>query len=371
MTWRSNFRALLLAILAASAVAGMVFALYQNAVAAKVWSEFVEATASQTKDASTQIDEALDLVDVAGSAGVPKADLAETNEQIRVSQDLLEQLEMVASYATDPDVTISASTTAAQGVFAGVDPFSELEADGAIIVTPKRPYTLILQYGAIADELEESLGQLAGLTDKLEETIDGHLETVVESLSTSREALVYEIVRGRALEEYSVSRGVETGQIEPLQTALAKGQEVLAANRKLDTKNATEVTRALVQVDEAVELIRAAAATLVESIGGDAQEMLDALTPEQLWQEQAIWVPSPTPVPETPSTDTGTGGDTSGGDTGGGTGSGDTGGETGGGDTGGETGGGENGNGNEDGEPETTPDAGGSTPQPEEGGDGA
>lgn len=343
MTWRSNFRALLLAILAAAAVVGMVVVLYQNVSAAKAWSEFVEASATQTKEASTQIGEALDLVDVAGSAGVLEADLAETKEQIRVSQDLLEQLEMAATYATDPDVTIGASATAAQGAFSGVDPFSELEADGAIIVTPKRPYALIMQYGAVSDELEESLAQLADLTDKLEATIDGHLDSVVEALSTSREALVYEIVRGRALEEYAISRDVEALLIQPLQTALEEGQEVLIANRRLDTKNATEVTRALVQVDEAVTLIRAAAATLVDSIGGDAQEMLDALTPEQLWQEQAFWVPSPTPVPSTPSTDGGTGGNESGEDT----------------------------SGNDGGETETTPDSGGIPPQPEDGSEGS
>lgn len=320
MIRRSRLRALLLAVFAMAAVLAMIYALYEKVSADKAWRDFVSATAIEVESGREAVAEADELVQVAKKAGVDENDISTVQDQIAVSEGLLQELSSIPSYteATSSD-THDAENALLDGSAsrAVIDPLSHVSEQEEATATPSRPYALIVEYSQVSTNLQDSLDALARSLEDLQRAIGSHLDSIREALGVSREALIYEIVRGRALEEYAVSRHITGTEVEDLQAALDTGQEVLSKQRRVDVNQATEVTRALVQVDEAVDSIRGTAAALVESIGVDAQEMLDSLTPEQLWEEQAYWVPAPatpqadapiapapTPTPQPPSPET-------------------------------------------------------------------
>ena len=365
MTWRSNLRALILALVATAVVGFMVFFLYQSMRADKTWRDFVAETQTETKEAATAIEAAQETIEVARDAGVDEKKIAPLIAQVEVSQALVDELGQVTAYATDPDQLenkVSASLTSKEeGSLASLDLFAGLEAAGTSVVTPPRPYALIDEFKLVSISLTEALSEMEQLASQVEDAIDDHLGSLQDALAVSEESLIYEVARGKVLEQYAMNRAVSDADLAALRTALDSSQKLLVDQRGVDRNDASAVSKALKEVNKSIEELKATAAALVALLGVDAQQMLDELTPEQLWQEQATWVPTPAPGPTTPTTpvvptppttpvdppdsgggETG-GGETGGGDTGGGeTGGGDTGGgETGGGDTGGgDTGGG-------------------------------
>ena len=360
MTWRSNLRALMLALVATAVVGFMVFFLYQSMRADKTWRDFVAETQTETKEAATAIEAAQETIEVAQDAGVDEKEIAPLIAQVEVSQALVDELGQVTAYATDPDQLenkVSASLTPKEeGSLAGLDLFAGLEAAGTSVVTPPRPYALIDEFKLVSISLTEALSEMEQLATEVEDAIDDHLGSLQDALAVSEESLIYEVARGKVLEQYALNRAVSDADLAGLRAALDNSQKLLVDQRGVDRNDASAVSKALKEVNKSIEDLKAAAAALVTLLGVDAQQMLDELTPEQLWQEQATWVPTPAPEPTTPTTpvvptppttpvdppDSG-GGETGGGETGGGdTGGGDTGGgETGGGDTGGgDTGGG-------------------------------
>ena len=360
MTWRSNLRALMLALVATAVVGFMVFFLYQSMRADKTWRDFVAETQTETKEAATAIEAAQETIEVARDAGVDEKEIAPLIAQVEVSQALVDELGQVTAYATDPDQLenkVSASLTSKEeGSLASLDLFAGLEAAGTSVVTPPRPYALIDEFKLVSISLTEALAEMEQLAAQVEDAIDDHLGSLQAALAVSEESLIYEVARGKVLEQYALNRAVSDADLAGLRAALDNSQKLLVDQRGIDRDDASAVSKALKEVNKSIEELKATAAALVALLGVDAQQMLDELTPEQLWQEQATWVPTPAPGPTTPTTpvvptppttpvdppDSG-GGETGGGETGGGdTGGGDTGGgETGGGDTGGgDTGGG-------------------------------
>ena len=360
MTWRSNLRALMLALVATAVVGFMVFFLYQSMRADKTWRDFVAETQTETKEAATAIEAAQETIEVARDAGVDEKKIAPLIAQVEVSQALVDELGQVTAYATDPDQLenkVSASLTSKEeGSLASLDLFAGLEAAGTSVVTPPRPYALIDEFKLVSISLTEALSEMEQLATEVEDAIDDHLGSLQAALAVSEESLIYEVARGKVLEQYALNRAVSDADLAGLRAALDNSQKLLVDQRGIDRDDASAVSKALKEVNKSIEELKATAAALVALLGVDAQQMLDELTPEQLWQEQATWVPTPAPEPTTPTTpvvptppttpvdppDSG-GGETGGGETGGGdTGGGDTGGgETGGGDTGGgDTGGG-------------------------------
>ena len=365
MTWRSNLRALMLALVATAVVGFMVFFLYQSMRADKTWRDFVAETQTETKEAATAIEAAQETIEVARDAGVDEKKIAPLIAQVEVSQALVDELGQVTAYATDPDQLenkVSASLTSKEeGSLASLDLFAGLEAAGTSVVTPPRPYALIDEFKLVSISLTEALSEMEQLATEVEDAIDDHLGSLQAALAVSEESLIYEVARGKVLEQYALNRAVSDADLAGLRAALDNSQKLLVDQRGIDRDDASAVSKALKEVNKSIEELKAAAAALVALLGVDAQQMLDELTPEQLWQEQATWVPTPAPEPTTPTTpvvptppttpvdppDSG-GGETGGGETGGGeTGGGETGGgETGGGETGGgETGGGDTGGG--------------------------
>ena len=360
MTWRSNLRALMLALVATAVVGFMVFFLYQSMRADKTWRDFVAETQTETKEAATAIEAAQETIEVARDAGVDEKEIAPLIAQVEVSQALVDELGQVTAYATDPDQLenkVSASLTSKEeGSLASLDLFAGLEAAGTSVVTPPRPYALIDEFKLVSISLTEALAEMEQLAAQVEDAIDDHLGSLQAALAVSEESLIYEVARGKVLEQYAMNRAVSDADLAALRTALDSSQKLLVDQRGVDRNDASAVSKALKEVNKSIEELKATAAALVALLGVDAQQMLDELTPEQLWQEQATWVPTPAPGPTTPTTpvvptppttpvdppDSG-GGETGGGETGGGeTGGGETGGgDTGGGDTGvGDTGGG-------------------------------
>ncbi len=360
MTWRSNLRALMLALVATAVVGFMVFFLYQSMRADKTWRDFVAETQTETKEAATAIEAAQETIEVARDAGVDEKEIAPLIAQVEVSQALVDELGQVTAYATDPDQLenkVSASLTSKEeGSLASLDLFAGLEAAGTSVVTPPRPYALIDEFKLVSISLTEALSEMEQLATEVEDAIDDHLGSLQAALAVSEESLIYEVARGKVLEQYALNRAVSDADLAGLRAALDNSQKLLVDQRGIDRDDASAVSKALKEVNKSIEELKATAAALVALLGVDAQQMLDELTPEQLWQEQATWVPTPAPEPTTPTTpvvptppttpvdppDSG-GGETGGGETGGGeTGGGETGGgETGGGDTGGgDTGGG-------------------------------
>ena len=365
MTWRSNLRALMLALVATAVVGFMVFFLYQSMRADKTWRDFVAETHTETKEAATAIEAAQETIEVARDAGVDEKEIAPLIAQVEVSQALVDELGQVTAYATDPDQLenkVSASLTSKEeGSLASLDLFAGLEAAGTSVVTPPRPYALIDEFKLVSISLTEALSEMEQLATEVEDAIDDHLGSLQAALAVSEESLIYEVARGKVLEQYALNRAVSDADLAGLRAALDNSQKLLVDQRGIDRDDASAVSKALKEVNKSIEELKATAAALVALLGVDAQQMLDELTPEQLWQEQATWVPTPAPEPTTPTTpvvptppttpvdppDSG-GGETGGGETGGGeTGGGETGGgETGGGETGGgDTGGGDTGGG--------------------------
>ena len=365
MTWRSNLRALMLALVATAVVGFMVFFLYQSMRADKTWRDFVAETQTETKEAATAIEAAQETIEVARDAGVDEKKIAPLIAQVEVSQALVDELGQVTAYATDPDQLenkVSASLTSKEeGSLASLDLFAGLEAAGTSVVTPPRPYALIDEFKLVSISLTEALSEMEQLASQVEDAIDDHLGSLQDALAVSEESLIYEVARGKVLEQYAMNRAVSDADLAGLRAALDSSQKLLVDQRGVDKNDASAVSKALKEVNKSIEELKATAAALVALLGVDAQQMLDELTPEQLWQEQATWVPTPAPEPTTPTTpvvptppttpvdppDSG-GGETGGGETGGGdTGGGETGGgDTGGGDTGGgDTGGGDTGSG--------------------------
>ena len=360
MTWRSNLRALMLALIATAVVGFMVFFLYQSMRADKTWRDFVAETQTETKEAATAIEAAQETIEVARDAGVDEKEIAPLIAQVEVSQALVDELGQVTAYATDPDQLenkVSASLTSKEeGSLASLDLFAGLEAAGTSVVTPPRPYALIDEFKLVSISLTEALSEMEQLATEVEDAIDDHLGSLQAALAVSEESLIYEVARGKVLEQYALNRAVSDADLAALRASLDNSQKLLVDQRGIDRDDASAVSKALKEVNKSIEELKATAAALVALLGVDAQQMLDELTPEQLWQEQATWVPTPAPEPTTPTTpvvptppttpvdppDSG-GGETGGGETGGGeTGGGETGGgDTGGGDTGGgDTGGG-------------------------------
>ena len=360
MTWRSNLRALMLALVATAVVGFMVFFLYQSMRADKTWRDFVAETQTETKEAATAIEAAQETIEVARDAGVDEKEIAPLIAQVEVSQALVDELGQVTAYATDPDQLenkVSASLTSKEeGSLASLDLFAGLEAAGTSVVTPPRPYALIDEFKLVSISLTEALSEMEQLATEVEDAIDDHLGSLQAALAVSEESLIYEVARGKVLEQYALNRAVSDADLAALRASLDNSQKLLVDQRGIDRDDASALSKALKEVNKSIEELKATAAALVALLGVDAQQMLDELTPEQLWQEQATWVPTPAPEPTTPTTpvvptppttpvdppDSG-GGETGGGETGGGeTGGGETGGgETGGGDTGGgDTGGG-------------------------------
>lgn len=114
MTWRSNLRALMLALVATAVVGFMVFFLYQSMRADKTWRDFVAETQTETKEAATAIEAAQGTIEVARDAGVDEKEIAPLIAQVEVSQALVDELGQVTAYATDPDQLenkVSASLT--------------------------------------------------------------------------------------------------------------------------------------------------------------------------------------------------------------------------------------------------------------------
>ena len=356
MTWRSNLRALMLALVATAVVGFMVFFLYQSMRADKTWRDFVAETQTETKEAATAIEAAQETIEVARDAGVDETEIAPLIAQVEVSQALVDELGQVTAYATDPDQLenkVSASLTSKEeGSLASLDLFAGLEAAGTSVVTPPRPYALIDEFKLVSISLTEALSEMEQLASQVEDAIDDHLGSLQDALAVSEESLIYEVARGKVLEQYAMNRAVSDADLAGLRAALDNSQKLLVDQRGIDRDDASAVSKALKEVNKSIEELKATAAALVALLGVDAQQMLDELTPEQLWQEQATWVPTPAPEPTTPTTpvvptppttpvdppDSG-GGETGGGETGGGeTGGGETGGgDTGGGDTGGGT----------------------------------
>ena len=167
MTWRSNLRALMLALIATAVVGFMVFFLYQSMRADKTWRDFVAETQTETKEAATAIEAAQETIEVARDAGVDEKEIAPLIAQVEVSQALVDELGQVTAYATDPDQLenkVSASLTSKEeGSLASLDLFAGLEAAGTSVVTPPRPYALIDEFKLVSISLTEALSEMEQL----------------------------------------------------------------------------------------------------------------------------------------------------------------------------------------------------------------
>lgn len=306
MTWRLNIRALSLALLAIAIVGAMVYFLYQGMQADKAWRDFVGSTQHEITDAAAAIGAAEEALEVAQNAGVDASIVAPLITQVENSQNLLDELKKVLDYAEAPEElgsSFSASFLHDEDTdLKNLDLFSGLDVAGSNVVTPPRPYTLIARFSVVSEAMLEALQEMEQLEAIVKEATNEHLGSLQDSLALSSESLIYEVARGKVLEQYAVGRGATEADMVALRLALDDGQRLLVDQRGTDRNDAREVYRALRQVNKATEAITVAASALVALLGVDAQQMLDELTPEQLWQDQPVWVPTPAPLPETTPT---------------------------------------------------------------------
>lgn len=303
MTWRYNLRALLLALLAVAVVSSMVLFLYKSMQADKAWRDFVIGTQAETKAAVAAVEEAQETIEVAQNAGVSVAVIEPLIAQVALSQTLTDELSLVADSVEESEQLGSKAgaslTKSGRADLAELDMFSSLQASGTSVVTPPRPYALIAEFTSVSDSLADALQEMQQLEKAVKDAIEGHLGSLQESLALSGEALIYEVARGKVLEQYAMVRQASDADLAPLRTALDNAQRLLVDQRGIDRDDANQVSKSLSEVNEATVAITSAAAALVSLLGVDAQQMLDELTPEQLWQDQAPWVPIPAPIPDT------------------------------------------------------------------------
>lgn len=289
MTLKYNLRALLLVLLSIGAIGGMVYTLYQQARADKAWQGFVQETITEVQDARKQVEDAKQLLLVAEKVGVDSSLTATFDEQIEMTSTSLHELGTIVQYVVEGEL---ANEETAQSGLADLDIFSGLAVKSSQITSPERPYAVINEYSANSKSLQASLSELLDMSAEVDAAVEQHTQSLQTSLSMSREALVYTIVRGQLLETYAVDKAVPESDLKPLRDALDGGQDALAASRAMKGASAAKVSEALEQVDEAIEAINSAARALVDLLGIPMEDLIETLAPDVIWEEQDIWFPT-------------------------------------------------------------------------------
>lgn len=321
MRFKYYLRALILVAIVLAAISSMVYSMYESARADKVWQGFVQETITEVQDARKQVEDAKQLLLVAEKVGVDSSLTATLDEQIEMTSTSLHELGTIVQYVVEGEL---ANEEPAQSDLADLDIFSGLAVKSSQITSPERPYAVINEYSAISKSLQASLSELLDMSAAVDAAVELHTQSLQTSLSMSREALVYTIVRGQLLETYAVDKAVPEADLKPLRDSLDGGQDALAASRAMKGASAAEVSEALEQVDEAIEAINSAARALVDLLGIPMEELIDTLAPDVIWEEQDIWTPTvelddPVGQDNSGTTTPPAGGGTAGGGTGGGT----------------------------------------------------
>ncbi len=289
----------MLALLALSSIAGFMLVLVQNVRAQTTWNDLVHETIPKVVNAQETVDAAEGLLEGAAVAGVAKEETSNLEGLVDSSQALLEQLSEIALYV-EPDVEDARDTLSDEleaNPLAALDMFAESQKTERLQVkTPDNATAEIRRFEALSAALDDSLSSLEESVQDVQKIVGRHLDTAKQALATSQDSLRYEIVRGYVLDEFARGRDADEAARQALTDALQAGQQTLITQQGLDQTDAAVVAAAVVETNRAIADIKEAASALVELLGIDAQEVLDNLTPEQVWTEEEPWLPQPAPV---------------------------------------------------------------------------
>ena len=146
------------------------------------------------------------------------------------------------------------------------------------------------EYGAVADTLAESLDELAVFTQQVNLVIGAHTGELVAEVSLAREALTYQIIRGQLLMEYALNQNLSDAELDELREAVDQAQTVQQKRRILDKNDPILLAKALEEMETATSAIRTAVLGLVDKLDVNPDELLDLITPDELWDDN-YWVP--------------------------------------------------------------------------------
>lgn len=295
MTWVKNLKALLLVLVAVAAVAFLVALLVDNVQTDRRWQDFVLEITDQAGVAEQAIGDATEIADLGERVGVTDADLAPLRDQIEESQLLLNDLRGLEEHIVEDDLhALSDEEDDGAENGAAVDPYGTPDTAGVPLIVPPHSRTIVAQYSAIAEDLEESLDELAVLTEQVSSAISSHTGELLAAVSLAREALTYQIIRGQILTEYAVNQGLSDDELAQLREAVDQGQAVQQDYRILDKEDSVLLAKALELMERATEEIRLAVSGLVDKIDTNPDDLLDLINPEELLDDDN-WVPPATP----------------------------------------------------------------------------
>lgn len=295
MTWVKNFRALLLTLIAVAAVAVLVVSLVENVQMDRQWHNFVQETARHVEVAEQSLEEATELADLGERVGVAKADLMPLHDQIEECGNMLAELRGLEQYVVEDDVhALPDEEDSAATDTTLVDPYGVPDITTVPLILPPSSRAIMAEYGAITDSLAESLGELAVVTQQVSLAIGSHTGELVADVSLAREALTYQVIRGQLLMEYALNQSLSDSELDELREAVDQGQAVQLEHRILDKDDPILLAKALDEMEAATTAIRTAVLGLVDKLDVNPDELLDLITPDELWDDN-YWMPPAVP----------------------------------------------------------------------------